>query len=110
VVPVWGCAVGAPLPDPLDRVLAGRQLLVVPRHRRQPPVGGPRLLLAAAELAVADQPAPLVVVGRDEVAGLVVAETGTPGLAVTVVRRNQGPPAVVAAPGVPVDRARVECA
>ena len=62
-----------------------------------------RRLLAAAELAVADQPAPLVVVGRDEVAGLVVAELGAPGLAVTVVRRDQGPPAVGAAPGVPLD-------
>ena len=57
---------------------------------------------------VADQPAGVLVVDGHEAAARVVGEGRGADAAGDVVQRGERPPAVLAAPGVPLDAARVD--
>jgi hypothetical protein len=61
-------------------------------------------------MPVADQPAGVVVVGRYVVAGRVEGERALPAALARLERCGQGPAAVFASPGVPVDAGRVDVA
>ena len=98
----------ARLADQLDRVVAERQLLLA--DRREPALAGPAAGRCAARRWASGTTRRAASgrrrsSARDVVAGLVVGEPGAPGLA-SRCTRGQGPPAVLAAPGVPVDRRR----